>query len=263
MDKAQIEQLAPGRSAHCAEIKTGRRPKRPVERYFFVAMGIFAIFIALIPFGPVLLKVVSGSFPLAWVLHVHGALMTAWLAMFFAQTVFAATGRMALHRRAGRFGIPLGFAVWASMVAVEMRAVIVHPRPDLSSYDDLLPGVYIYSLFLLCFTSAVYLRKLPAWHKRLMVVTAFLTLQAAFMRIYLPIFAPGYWNDALYLDGALFIPLVAYDFISIKRLHPATILSAALLLSAQTALSLAWGTEGWRNFAFHFSQLLRSLFLPG
>ncbi len=260
MDNKQVDKIASSRNRADFSVSS-RRLKRPGERYFFVAMGIFAIFIAMIGFGPDFIKIASGSFPLVWVMHVHGALMTAWLAMFLAQAVFAVTGRMALHRRAGKFAIPLGFAVWASMVAVELRAAIVHPRPNLGSYDDLLPGVYLYSLFLLFFTSAIYLRKLPAWHKRLMVVTVFLTLQAAFMRMYLPIFVPGYWNDALYLDVALFLPLVVYDSIAVRRLHPATLLSAALLLSAQTVLSFAWGTDWWRSFAFTVSQLLRSMFL--
>lgn len=260
MDKKQVDQIASGRN-RADFLGSSRRLKRPSVRYFFIAMGIFAFFIAMIPFGPDFIKIASGSFPLVWILHVHGALMTAWLAMFLAQAVFAATGRMALHRRTGKFAIPLGFAVWASMVAVEMRAAIVHPRPNLASYDDLLPGVYIYSLFLLFFTSAIYLRMVPAWHKRLMVVTVFLALQAAFMRMYLPVFVPGYWNDALYLDVALFLPLVAYDLISVKRVHPATLLSVALLLSAQTVLSLAWGTDWWRSCAFTVSQLLRSMFL--
>lgn len=256
------EQIAPGRKRADVSV-TGRGPKRPGERYFFAAMGIVAIGIALIPFGPEFVEIASGSFPLAWVLHVHGALMTSWLLLFVAQAGFASTGKMALHRTLGAYGIALGYIVWVSMVVVEMRGMIVHPITDQSDYDQLLPGVYIYSLFPAYLTASAYLRKLPAWHKRLMLFTVYLALQAAVQRMHwLPFAAPAYWKPALYLDACLLIPLLSYDFRLIKRVHPATIAGTTLLLSAQTAICLAWGTPGWHTFAFHYTQTLLSIFPP-
>jgi hypothetical protein len=67
-------------------------------RYFFVLIALFGIVIASIVFVPQILKFAAGTFPIAWVLNVHGALMTAWLALFFAQALLASTGRLALHR---------------------------------------------------------------------------------------------------------------------------------------------------------------------
>ncbi len=262
MDKQPADQVAPGRKRSHASV-TGRRPKRSIDRYFFVAMGIFAIFIALIPFGPEFVRIASGSFPLVWVLHVHGALMTSWLLLFVAQSGFAATGKMALHRTVGAYGIALGYVVWVSMVVVEMRGMIVYPISSLSDYDQLLPGVYIYSLFPAYLTAATYMRKLPAWHKRLMVFTIFLALQAAVQRMHwLPFTATAYWKPALYLDAFLLIPMLIYDLLSIKRMHPATIAGTALLLFAQTTISLAWGTLGWHTFAIHYRQILLSIFHP-
>jgi hypothetical protein len=75
MWKQPADQVVLDRKRSDASV-TGRRPKRPIDRYFFVAMGLFAIFVALIPFGPEFVKIASGSFPLAWILHLHGALMT-------------------------------------------------------------------------------------------------------------------------------------------------------------------------------------------
>jgi hypothetical protein len=170
---------------------------------------------------------------------------------------------MQLHRTLGAYGIALGYVVWVSMVVVEMRGMIVYPVTGPSDYDSLLPGVYIYLLFPAYLTAAAFLRKLPAWHKRLMVFTIFLALQAAVQRMHwLPFTAPAYWKPALYLDACLLIPLLSYDLVSIKRLHPATIAGTALLLSVQTTISLAWGTPGWHTFAFHYRQILLSIFHP-
>ena len=234
------------------------------KRYFFVLLALFAIFIAAVVFVPEFLKFATGSFPIAWVLNIHGALMGTWLALFLAQAVLASTGRLALHRKLGTFGIVLGFPVWASMVLVEMRRKVVYPLdPDLSkAFDWDLPGIYVYTTFLVFFVGAIYQRRrLPAWHKRFMAFATFVALQAAEQRnLWLPRFAPDYWTDAIHLDAFLLVPIIAYDYISAKRLHPATIAASCVLLGAQGILLAVWGNLAWRHFAYSFTVALRSFF---
>lgn len=233
-------------------------------RYFFVLLALFGIIIASVVFVPEFLKFTVGTFPIAWVLNIHGALMGAWLALFFTQAFLASTGRLALHRKLGTFGIVLGFPVWASMVLVEMRRKVVYPLdPDFSKeYDFDLPGIYVYTTFLVFFIGAIYQRRRwPAWHKRFMAFATFVALQAAEQRnLWLPRFAPGYWSDIVYLDIFLLVPLIAYDYFSIKRPHPATISASCVLLGAQGALLLVWGSPAWRHFAYGFTVALRSTF---
>ena len=190
--------------------------------------------------------------------------MGTWLALFFAQAILVSAGRLALHRKLGTFGIALGFVVWASMVAVEIRRKVVYPLdPDLSkNYDDDLASIYVLATFLAYFIGAIYQRRRsPAWHKRFMVFAAFVAVQAAEQRnLWLPRFAPGYWTDAIYLDLCLLLPLVAYDYLSAKRLHPATIAASSILIGAQGVLLLLWGSSGWRHFAYSFTVELRSIF---
>jgi hypothetical protein len=234
------------------------------RRYFFVLLALLGILIASIAFVPVFLKFAAGTFPIAWVLNIHGALMGTWLALFFTQAILASTGRLALHRKLGTFGIVLGFPVWASMVLVEMRRRIVYPLdPDLSkAYDLDLSGVYVYTTFLVFFVGAIYQRRRwPAWHKRFMAFATFVAVQAAEQRIsWLPRFAPDYWTDAIYLDICLLVPLMTYDYLSAKRLHPATIAASCVLLGAQGVLLFVWGNPGWRHFAYGFTVALRSIF---
>ena len=233
-------------------------------RYFFVLLGLFCIFIASIVFVPQFLKFAAGTFPIAWVLNVHGALMGTWLVLFFVQAMLASTGHLALHRKLGAVGIALGFPVWASMVLVEMRRKVVYPLdPDFSkAYDLDLPGIYVYATFLIFFIGAIYQRRRwPAWHKRFMTFATFVAVQAAEQRIpWLPRFAPDYWTDAIYLDICLLVPLIAYDYFSAKRLHPATIAASCVLLGTQGALLIVWGNSGWRHFAYSFTVALRSSF---
>jgi hypothetical protein len=235
-------------------------------RYFFVLLALFGALIALVTFVPVYAKFAAGTFPIAPVLHIHGALMGAWIALFVAQAALASTGRLALHRKlGGRFGIVLGFAVWASMIVVEMWAMVVHPLdPDLSaSYDWVLPGMYVYTTFPVFFIGAIYLRRRqPAWHKRLMAFATFVALQAAEQRnLWLPRFAPGYWTDVIYLDICLLVPLIAYDYVLAKRPHPATVAASCVLLGAQGILLCVWGSPAWRHMAYGFAVALRSNFI--
>ncbi len=234
------------------------------RRYFFVMFALLAILIASIAFVPEFLKFAAGTFPIAWVLNIHGALMGTWLALFLAQAILASTGRLALHRKLGTFGILLGFPVWASMVLVEMRRKLVYPLdPDLSkAYDSDLSGIYVYTTFLFFLVGAIYQRRRwPAWHKRFMAFATLVAVQAAEERIlWLPRFAPDYWTDAIYLDIFFLVPLIAYDFFSAKRLHPATITASCVLLGAQGVLLFVWGNAEWRHLAYNFTVTLRSIF---
>lgn len=234
------------------------------RRYFFVLLALACIVIASITFVPEFLKFAAGTFPIPWILNVHGALMGSWLALFFAQAILASTGRLALHRKLGTWGIGLGFLVWASMVMAELRGKVVHPLdPDYSNvYDWDLPGIYVYTTFLVFFLSAIYQRRRkPAWHKRYMAFAAIVAVQAAEQRnLWLPRFAPGYWTDVIYLDLLLLVPVLVYDYSSAKRLHPATITASCILLGAQGILLAVWGNPGWRHFAYNLTVALRSMF---
>jgi len=230
---------------------THRRRKRKPSRYFFVGMAVFAVMLLALAFVPEFIKFARGTFPIAPILHVHAAIMGAWVAAFIGQAYLGATGKIALHRQIGPYAFFIGWLALASMVFVEFRAMIVHPVPtDAAEYDWDLPGPYLYLTFPIFLAWAYHERRRPAWHKRLMTIALFLTLLAAIQRyLWIPI-DYGYWPFAAVLDVALLVPLAAYDLIALRgRLHPATVRGGALLLVSQALLFLLWGTSPWRNFA--------------
>lgn len=242
---------------------TARWSPRRSMPYFFVTLGLFGILVALVAFVPEYVHMAIGTFPIAWVLHVHGALMGTWLAMFVIQAWLASTGRLTLHREMGPYGIALGVAVWTSMVFVELRTLIVHPLPtDWAGYDELLQGVYIYSTFPVLLLWAFRERRRPAWHKRLMAMATFVALVAPIERIeWLPELGVGYiWASVLWLDLCLIVPLIVYDLASEQRLHRATVLGLGLISIAQAGMFLAWGTAPWRHFAFVAAHAVRAVF---
>src|SRR4051812_4545154 len=103
------------------EVPPPKRRRARVLAYFFPGMGLFAVVIAVVGFTPEVRRFAAGTLPIPWILHVHAAIMVAWLGAFALQAWLGATKRTALHRRIGRYAIGLGWLACASMVFVEYR----------------------------------------------------------------------------------------------------------------------------------------------
>lgn len=237
--------------------------KLAVERFFFVGLGLFAIAITVIAFVPEFARFAVGKFPIAPDLHVHAAIVEAWFVMFVLQAWLGATGRIALHRKLGPYGIAMGVIAWVSMIFAVIHGLVVHPLPgDWAGYDELLQDAYILFAFIALLLWAFHERSRPDWHKRLMAIATFAALLAPVERIeWLPELGIGYiYASVVWLNLSLIVPLATYDLASLKRLHPATLQGLALILIAQAAMVFAWGTTPWRNFAFAVTHLVRATF---
>jgi len=236
----------------------GVRPKRRF-RSFFPGMALIAIAVLILAFVPEYVRNMQGSFPIAWVLHIHGAIMVAWVGVFAVQAYLGATGRIAQHRKIGNFGFAIGMLAWVSMIFVEWRHWIVNAPPaDVGVYDWLLPGPYVYFTFPVFLAWAYKTRQRPEWHKRLITFALFLSLQAAIQRfLWIPI-SFGYWPFAAVLDLGLLVPIVVYDLSRPKRrIHPASLRGALVLFAAQAVLFLLWGSALWRHFASSVAHAIR------
>ena len=78
------------------------------ERMFFSTMSLAAAVTVVWGFGPTyFLKGAYGTPPLSTLLHVHGALFTAWIVLLLAQTALVATRNTPVHRRLGHAGVVL------------------------------------------------------------------------------------------------------------------------------------------------------------
>lgn len=227
----------------------GTRPSglsRP-QRLFFIVFGVAFFIVAALGFGPHLRAFVAGTFPISPVAHVHGALMTSWLLTFCGQAWFAATGRMDLHRRIGAAAMWLGVAIWMSFVALTVRGFLETPYPVHENIYYSLPQLYIIVVFAPLLAGAFMTRTKPQWHKRLIAIATITVLQAAVDRFgWLPPMAPSYWPQVLCLD-ILLVPLVAYDIVHLKRIHPATLAGGVTLLLGQTVAALLWPSTWWQT----------------
>ena len=229
-------------------------PLHRPARYFFVVMSFLFLIISVVGFAPSYQAMYNGTrrFPIHWIAHVHGALMTIWLLLFITQTIFASKGHLKFHRQLGLFSVGLGVLIWISMWVASARALIgFNPQVGHFLFDVLIIQFYSIVLFGLFFPWGIVERKDGAAHKRLLFLSTLSLMQAGIDRMYwLPGLHTALYVRFFYLD-ALLILLFIYDSIALKRIHKVTWIGSLLYVVSQVIVTLAWGSKAWHNFWFN------------
>ena len=210
-----------------------------IPRLFFVGIAIAMLVVVGLGFGrSFFLRPAYIDTPLPAYLILHGATMTAWFLLFLIQTTLVSARRVDLHRKLGVAGIALAVGVVVTAVVVNLNlgpraleAGIIPRLEDavgfaLDSLSSLIPFIVLVSL-------AVMLRRDPNLHKRLMFWAFAWMLGPAFAgsrplgQFLDPLVAPllpFFPSDLIWLAA-----LMAYDWRTLRRIHPATYLPFILL----------------------------------
>lgn len=224
------------------------------ERRFFAIVGAVFASIVLLGFARTYyLKFAFGTRPLPSLLvHLHGALMTAWILFFIAQVWFIRTRRVAVHMRNGMIGIALalamivvGFftAVAAAKNAPPTGALDIPPLPFLAvPLFDML-------VFAILFAGAIYYRKRPADHKRLLLLTVLNFLPPAVARFPFEPFTSSGPVLVFGVPAVLTILLLIYDTWKNGKLNKVFLAGALLLLASYPLRIMLSSTEAWMAFA--------------
>jgi hypothetical protein len=157
-----------------------------VTNPFYIGISLLVTTIAFVGFWPTYFgPLFAGTVDKLLVIHVHAAIYVGWLAIFIAQATFAATRRMDLHVRLGNFGIGYGVLVivMGVTVAVSMFAVRVQAGNLEDAQGRLLAPLADMVFFAPLFAAAVWFRRKPNIHKRLMIIATTLLLVAAVGRM--------------------------------------------------------------------------------
>jgi hypothetical protein len=122
----------------------------------------------------------------------------------------------------------------------------------LSAFDILVFGVLV--------GSALYLRRQPDWHKRLMTSATIVLLGAPMFRVVTHQFGihNGTMIDVLstLMVDAFFIPCVAYDLITRRSVHPAYVVGIGLIVADQIAQVEVVDWPPWINFSTAMQRLV-------
>ncbi|MVM28464.1 hypothetical protein GO755_00365 [Spirosoma sp. HMF4905] len=227
---------------------------RPIHRgrYFFVGMAILFFIISIVGFTPSYQGMSSGSLKFHWFVHVHGAIMTSWLAMFLAQSVLAARGNLKYHRKLGQIGFVLGILVYLVAGITSTRARLSLYLPVESElWDILLVELYSMNLFGLFFTWGMLVRKNVAAHKRLLLLATIALMGAGIDRTsWLPGLYSAFYVRFIYLD-TLVIALFFYDWITLRRIHQISLIGMGIIVALQTTITLTFGSPAWHQFWYN------------
>jgi len=137
----------------------------------------------------------------------HGAVFSAWIVLFIAQSALVRMRKVSVHRALGWFGAALaatiaisGFIV--SVVMSRFDMTVLH-RKNVAAFLSVLWCDMI--IFGACMALAIYFRKRPEYHRRLVFMASCQLMQAAFVRFhyigYHDLFYPAL--DVLIVAGML------------------------------------------------------------
>lgn len=243
---------------------SGRRPRSR----FYLGLAFVCAAIAIGGFAPSYwLQLPAGTFKGSPLLHIHGALATAWVVFLISQSSLVTRGNVARHRDWGLFGISLAsvLTVVAVMVAVESMTTKLEQgqgNPVRAFLIVPMSGILMFAGFT---AAAVANIRRPEWHRRFMIVGTVALLGAAMARVFFffaigggPGVRPGLMGapppPAIPMVSGLLLQLIlvagmVYDKRKHGHVHPAWIYGFAIM-TAVTLLRVPVGnTDLWLAIA--------------
>ena len=244
------------RSATADALKVTRRR----ERLFYTGLAIAFVFITFAGFArSYYLKPYFGTPPaMTPLLHLHGLVFSAWIALLLAQTALVAARRTPLHRRLGWLGAGLAaLMILVGTFTAVVRAKIVEVPPGSPS-----PLVFLtiplgdMLVFALLVGAGFYYRRRADVHKRLMLLATIAILPAAVARLpfaFIQQFGPLAFFG---LPDLFVLVLLAYDLLTRGRPHRATVLGGLLLVVSHPLRLVVGHTQAWLSFATWLTDLV-------
>jgi FtsH-binding integral membrane protein len=155
-------------------------------RYFYFCMALLMAGLSVWGFSQTVdTRLLHAKPPRPLLLWFHGAAFSAWIVVFIAQSALVRVRKVSVHRTLGWFGAALA----ATMVASSFSVSVVMVRfdrtalgKDVSSFLSVLWCDMI--IFGACMALAIYFRKRPEYHRRLVFMASCQLMQAAFVRFH-------------------------------------------------------------------------------
>ncbi len=227
--------------------------RRSDRRLFLLSAILFAA-IVLIGFGRTYyFKMLTGAPALpSTLVHLHGFLMTTWVAFFILQVWLIRSKRPKVHMNLGIFGLALAsilliVSFFTAAAAAKFGSTSSPPGiPPLAFFAVPLFDLVMFAIF---FGGAIYYRKRLANHKRLMLLTVINFLPPAVARF--PVASLQTLGPLLFFGVPTFfaIALVAYDTWRNRKVNAVFLIGALILIVSYPVRMLLSGTDAWMRFA--------------
>jgi hypothetical protein len=152
------------------------------------------------------------------VIYFHAAVFTTWLAFYIFQSVLIRTHNVRAHRLTGWFGVALGAVIppLGIATAIVMARFNVLHNFDTNAATFMLIPFFDVTCFGIAFALAIYWRKKPEFHRRLILVATCALTAAGWGR-----FPPYLLPPMFFYAGVDFLILlgVVRDLIVNRKIH--------------------------------------------
>lgn len=231
--------------------------KRTAERVFFGGMAVLLCLVVIAGFFRTYFGAGLVNAPLpSPILHVHAAVFTAWMVLFLVQAALVPLHRLAWHRALGTiaFCLPplmVALGLIAAIDALDRKVMIGTLDPAVSLAIPLCS----ITAFAVVIFAAWKTRRRPDAHKRLIVLATIGLADAALGRF--PWEQMGIPTAAGAVIGlaVLILLVVAYDLLSLRRVHRSTRWAAPLIFMAGAFAVPIGMTAAWHGFASLLARL--------
>lgn len=235
--------MAIGNAGFAARIEKKARTTRPLETflrtYFYLCMSLLMAVIVVWGFSRTVdSNLLHANPPRPLLLWMHAAAFSTWVVFFIVQSALVRLRRVSVHRFLGWIGAVLA----AAMVALGFTIAVVMARFDAfmlheSGTDSFLsiPFAGIIA-FATCIALAIYWRRKPEYHRRLVLVASCTLLDAALDR-----FDFVFDHNLGYLGLDLLIVLgLLRDLVVDGRVHKVYLYAFPSLIVLQGLAMYAW-----------------------
>ncbi|HEY1253818.1 MAG TPA: hypothetical protein VGF01_03450 [Terracidiphilus sp.] len=238
--------LSPTVAAPSPSIFTGRNSF--LDRYFYFAMSLLSAAAVVAGFSQTVdAGLLHPGIAPPRILWVHGVTFSAWILIFILQSALVRTRNVKWHRTIGwaaatiaAIMVPLGVVTAIRMVHFETYSLHMPHR-----YAFLAIPFFDISVFGLCMALAIYWRKTPEFHRRLIFFATCGLLVAAFARMD---HAYARQHNLSYVGVDLMLALgVCRDLLVNRRIHTVYRIGVPLYYVAQFGVIYlaAIGPEWW------------------
>lgn len=188
-----------------------------LERYFYLSMSLLIAVAVICGFSHTIDRnLLHPRIQPPWILYLHSFVFSSWVLFFIVQSALIRSHNLRLHRTLGWVGVGLGVSilVLGYTTSTTMARLSVQQRLPFPFVSFLIVGMMDLVCFAVPFALAIYWRRRPDFHRRLVLIAACALTEAAFGRfssLHI-IFAPV-GVDVLILLG------VVRDVIVERRIH--------------------------------------------
>jgi hypothetical protein len=230
-------------------------PRHAWDRYFFLTYVAIIWVGILAGFVPEIVRHVASNdraFPI--IIHVHGVTFVSWLILLTVQALLIRNHRLKLHRALGVAGPFLA----GTMIIVGLVTSLTMDRIELPTPqgDPQFLSIQLLDLteFGILAFAAYAARNLPSAHKRLILLATLSIADAGFARWLGPSLHFGEGVLSSYVElflptSLLVIGIGAYDLVTRRRLHPAYVAGATLIIASQFTASWLYHNAAWTGLA--------------